>query len=116
MNPPPIRPGDLDFLQFTNVQGNEGTDGMDGVSNANVGVVGIGDVYANQDLTGIEGLTYLDAEQKLWSDITNEAGWLNMHSSEKDTNITERDPLMKALYLILHRLMLALVSIQGIQT
>lgn len=93
LNPPPIRPGDLDFLQFTNVQGNEGTDGMDGVSNANVGVVGIGDVYANQDLTGIEGLTYLDAEQKLWSDITNEAGWLNMHSAEKDTNITERDPL-----------------------
>ena len=45
------------------MQGNEGTDGMDGVSNANVGVVGIGDVYANQDLTGIEGLTYLDAEQ-----------------------------------------------------
>ncbi|CAX44948.1 proline utilisation trans-activator, putative [Candida dubliniensis CD36] len=94
LNPPPIRPSDLDFLQFTNVQGNEGTDGMDGVSNAGVGVgVGTGDVYANQDLTGIEGLTYLDAEQKLWSDITNEAGWLNMHSTEKDTNVTERDPL-----------------------
>ncbi|EGW35227.1 uncharacterized protein SPAPADRAFT_131412 [Spathaspora passalidarum NRRL Y-27907] len=37
-----------------------------------------GDVYTNQDLTGIEGLTYLDEEQQLWNEITNDAGWLNV--------------------------------------
>lgn len=37
---------------------------------------GSGDIYANPDLAGIEGLTYLDEEQKLWSEITNDAQWL----------------------------------------
>lgn len=37
-----------------------------------------GDVYTNSDLAGIEGLTYLDEEQKLWNEITNDAGWLNV--------------------------------------
>ncbi|RLV90769.1 Proline utilization trans-activator [Spathaspora sp. JA1] len=37
-----------------------------------------GDVYTNQDLTGIEGITYLDEEQQLWNEITNDAGWLNV--------------------------------------
>lgn len=35
-----------------------------------------GDFYPNQDLTGIEGLTYLDEELKLWNEITNDAVWL----------------------------------------
>ncbi|KAK6456722.1 fungal-specific transcription factor domain-containing protein [Scheffersomyces xylosifermentans] len=37
-----------------------------------------GDVYTNSDLAGIEGLTYLDEEQKLWNEITNDAVWLNV--------------------------------------
>lgn len=37
-----------------------------------------GDVYMNTDLAGIEGLTYFDEEQKLWSEITNDAVWLNV--------------------------------------
>ncbi|QFZ30523.1 putative proline utilization trans-activator [Clavispora lusitaniae] len=32
--------------------------------------------FPNRDLAGIEGLTYLDEEQKLWNEITNDAGWL----------------------------------------
>lgn len=35
-------------------------------------------VYINSDLAGIEGLTYYDEEQKLWSEITNDAVWLNV--------------------------------------
>lgn len=35
-----------------------------------------GDFYMNEDLTGIEGLTYLDEELKLWNEITNDAVWL----------------------------------------
>lgn len=35
-----------------------------------------GDFYPNQDLAGIEGLTYLDEELKLWNEITNDAVWL----------------------------------------
>lgn len=37
-----------------------------------------GDVYMNSDLAGIEGLTYIDEEQKLWNEITNDAVWLNV--------------------------------------
>lgn len=33
------------------------------------------DVF-NSDLAGIEGVTYLDEEQKLWNEITNDAVWL----------------------------------------
>lgn len=41
-----------------------------------------GDFNSNQDLTGIEGFAYLDEEQKLWNEITTEAGWLNFHPPE----------------------------------
>lgn len=34
------------------------------------------DFYPNEDLAGIEGLTYLDEELKLWNEITNDAVWL----------------------------------------
>lgn len=34
------------------------------------------DVFPNADLAGIEGLTYLDEEQKLWNEITHDAVWL----------------------------------------
>lgn len=46
--------------------------------NINVPSQASGDVYSNADLAGIEGLTYLDEEQKLWNEITNEAVWLHM--------------------------------------
>lgn len=39
-----------------------------------------GDVYSNADLAGIEGLTYIDEEQKLWNEITNDAVWLQNSS------------------------------------
>lgn len=35
-----------------------------------------GDIFPNSDLAGIEGVTYLDEEQKLWNEITNDAVWL----------------------------------------
>lgn len=35
-----------------------------------------GDIFPNSDLAGIEGVTYLDEEQKLWNEITNDATWL----------------------------------------
>lgn len=38
------------------------------------------DFYSNADLAGIEGLTYIDEEQKLWNEITNEAVWLQSSS------------------------------------
>lgn len=41
-----------------------------------------GDVYTNADLAGIEGLTYLDEEQKLWNEITNDAVWLHMPGAQ----------------------------------
>ncbi|KAI5958404.1 PUT3 [Candida margitis] len=41
-----------------------------------------GDFNSNQDLTGIEEFAYLDEEQKLWNEITTEAGWLNFHPPE----------------------------------
>lgn len=34
------------------------------------------DFYPNEDLAGIEGVTYLDEELKLWNEITNDAVWL----------------------------------------
>ncbi|CAI5757304.1 unnamed protein product [Candida verbasci] len=49
-----------------------------------------GDVYSNQDLTGIEGLTYLDEEQKLWNEITNEAGWLNVHQPDQPSQFANK--------------------------
>lgn len=35
----------------------------------------------------------MDAEQQLWNDITNEAGWLNVHSAEKDAIVIDKEPL-----------------------
>lgn len=52
----------------------------------------MGDSYfPNQDLAGIEGLTYLDEEQKLWNEITNDAGWLQP-SAGVSVNNTKQDP------------------------
>lgn len=53
---------------------------------------GGGDVYMNSDLAGIEGVTYLDEEQKLWNEITNDAVWLNMPGNshnQSSQNIAE---------------------------
>ncbi|RCK61034.1 Proline utilization trans-activator [Candida viswanathii] len=84
LNPPSMKPSELDVLQFSNLPNSAGGDTREKTT---------GDVYANQDLTGIEGLTYLDAEQQLWNDITNEAGWLNVHSAEKDAIAIDKEPL-----------------------
>ena len=82
LNPPSMNPTDLDVFQFSHPS-------TSNIARENT----TGDVYANQDLTGIEGLTYLDAEQQLWNDITNEAGWLNVHSAEKDAIVIDKEPL-----------------------
>lgn len=97
--------GDLDFLQFDSVNSsmtskvmrNHNHPNTQHVStqpteyatsslnndtfNFNISVPqdnGQGDVYGNSDLAGIEGLTYLDDEQKLWNEITNDAVWLHV--------------------------------------
>ncbi|KAI5951383.1 PUT3 [Candida jiufengensis] len=49
------------------------------------------ELYTNADLTGIEGLTYLDEEQKLWNEISNEAGWLNFHTDPTTTNELDKN-------------------------
>ena len=65
---------DLDFLNFnTSLQHSQG------------------DFNSNQDLTGIEGFAYLDEEQKLWNEITTEAGWLNFHPPESEIPGSESD-------------------------
>ena len=61
-------PNDLDFLQFAS--------GFQNTSS---------EAYADLDLDleGFEDLPNLDEEQKLWKEITNEAGWLHVHSTEQ---------------------------------
>ncbi|CAK9681886.1 unnamed protein product [Candida parapsilosis] len=67
---------DLDFLNFhTGLSHNQG------------------DFNTNQDLTGIEGFAYLDEEQKLWNEITSEAGWLNFHPPENAALSAELEPI-----------------------
>lgn len=59
----------------------------------------VGDIYSNSDLAGIEGLTYLDEEQKLWNEITNDAVWLNVAGGNPNhvssTNFNQNDFLKK---------------------
>lgn len=91
--PEPLR-DDLDFIQFngpvpsatrpmsnrhtptipatTNLSNEESFLFNSHISEQNVG----SGFFPNPDLAGIEGLTYLDEEQKLWNEITNEAVWL----------------------------------------
>ncbi|EMG45552.1 Proline utilization trans-activator, putative [Candida maltosa Xu316] len=98
INPLSMKSSELDFLQFSNLQNNDissfstNTTTQNNNNNNNMG-----DVYTNQDLTGIEGLTYLDSEQKLWNDITNEANWLNVHpasAAENKLNHTDNSNTM----------------------
>ncbi|KAL6453372.1 PUT3 Proline utilization trans-activator [Candida maltosa Xu316] len=94
INPLSMKSSELDFLQFSNLQNNDissfstNTTTQNNNNNNNMG-----DVYTNQDLTGIEGLTYLDSEQKLWNDITNEANWLNVHPASAAENKVDKEPL-----------------------
>ncbi|OBA21212.1 hypothetical protein METBIDRAFT_41122 [Metschnikowia bicuspidata var. bicuspidata NRRL YB-4993] len=88
--PEPLR-SDLDFIQFngpvpsaTRPTSNRHTPTIAASENltnentfgsamgSNIG----GDFYSNSDLAGIEGVTYVDEEQKMWNEITNDAGWL----------------------------------------
>lgn len=92
--PEPIR-ASLDFLQFNGpnpsgaqaashrhtptipASANLTTESAFDFKEQNPNATGFGgDVYPNADLAGIEGLTYVDEEQKLWNEITNEAVWL----------------------------------------
>lgn len=89
-------PGELDFLNFPAALGGENTNGHMANNpvpntanltsesfNFNINVPNPiqptnGDVYMNSDLAGIEGMTYIDEEQKLWNEITNDAVWLHV--------------------------------------
>ncbi|GEQ72688.1 hypothetical protein JCM33374_g6375 [Metschnikowia sp. JCM 33374] len=88
--PEPLR-SDLDFIQFngpvpsaTRPTSNRHTPTIaasENLTNENsfapaMGSKISGDFYSNSDLAGIEGVTYLDEEQKMWNEITNDAGWL----------------------------------------
>lgn len=69
----------------------------------NIGSSGFGgsDVYPNADLAGIEGLTYVDEEQKLWNEITNDAVWLQsltgLQSNKPDSSAALNDDFMNSL-------------------
>lgn len=75
-NTPPIPNTDLFPADFSTSNLNNDT------FNFNISIPhsgnGQGDIYGNSDLAGIEGLTYLDDEQKLWNEITTDAVWLNV--------------------------------------
>lgn len=90
--PEPLR-SNLDFIQFngpvpssTRAMSNRHTPTIPASANLNEAAFDFnlrndangagGDVFVNSDLAGIEGLTYLDEEQKLWNEITNDAVWL----------------------------------------
>lgn len=85
-----VNNSDFDFLQFTstppanvaNQPNPMATASSDDTLGINLqmpsGMGGTGDIYNNSDLAGIEGLTYLDEEQQLWNEITNDAVWLNV--------------------------------------
>lgn len=91
-----LMPSELEFLQFSgpishasesNTQSTNNAREISSTShlsndsfNFNISVPsnGGGDIYTNSDLAGIEGLTYIDEEQKLWNEITNDAVWLNV--------------------------------------
>ncbi|KAG7662355.1 PUT3 [[Candida] subhashii] len=95
---PSLKTSELDFLQYSNTAGQQSNiqhapqqqgpiqvgpqrqnvPNMNQMQNIIPDPNAAGDVYTNQDLAGIEGLTYLDEEQKLWNEITNDAGWLNV--------------------------------------
>lgn len=89
---------DFDFLQFTsslpanvaNQTNSMATASSDDTLGINLqmpsGMGGTGDIYNNSDLAGIEGLTYLDEEQQLWNEITNEAVWLNVPNTSNQLN------------------------------
>ncbi|QBM89669.1 proline utilization trans-activator [Metschnikowia aff. pulcherrima] len=103
---PPIVPeplhSDLDFIQFngpvpsaTRPTSNRHTPTIAASENLtnersfgrNDGSNISGDFYPNSDLAGIEGVTYLDEEQKMWNEITNDAGWL------QPSGITATNPM-----------------------
>ncbi|CAK7895369.1 proline utilization trans-activator [[Candida] anglica] len=63
-------------------------EGME-VEPTGMGSSSMGEAYMNSDLAGIEGLTYLDEEQKLWSDITSAAGWLSMPPTGQPQTATD---------------------------
>jgi len=99
VNPDPkLNNSDFDFLQFSNASsahmGNQ-PNPMDPTSADDTlginlqmpsGMGGTGDIYNNSDLAGIEGLTYLDEEQQLWNEITNDAVWLNVPNTSNQLN------------------------------
>lgn len=62
---------------------------------------GGGDVYPNADLAGIEGLTYVDEEQKLWNEITNDAVWLQslggLQGNKPESSVALNDDFMNSL-------------------
>ncbi|KAK7684629.1 hypothetical protein QCA50_012210 [Cerrena zonata] len=64
-------PGELDFLNFPTALGGENTNGH----MANNPVPNTANLT---NLAGIEGMTYIDEEQKLWNEITNDAVWLHV--------------------------------------
>lgn len=90
--PEPLR-SDLDFIQFngptpsgTRPSSNRHTPTIPASENltkesfltpTDLSLKHGGGVFPNSDLAGIEGVTYLDEEQKLWSEITNNADWLH---------------------------------------
>lgn len=108
--PEPLR-SDLDFLQFngpvpsaTRPTSNRHTPTIAASENLtnehsfgpSMGPKINGDFYSNSDLAGIEGVTYLDEEQKMWNEITNDAGWLH------PSGVTGTHPLGFDLKTVMH--------------
>lgn len=105
--PEPLR-SDLDFIQFngpvpsrTRPTSNRHTPTIPSTANLtnedafqfnnHISELSVsGGFFPNPDLAGIEGLTYLDEEQQLWNEITNDAVWLQQ-SGVPNTNPPRTD-------------------------
>lgn len=106
--PEPLQ-SDLDFFQFngpvpsrTRPTSNRHTPTIPSTANLtnedafqfnnNISEQNIGAGYfPNPDLAGIEGVTYLDEEQQLWNEITNDAVWLQQSGVPSNTNPPRTD-------------------------
>lgn len=55
------------------------------------------DIYGNSDLAGIEGLTFMNDEQQLWTEITNDAVWLNVADGTHDQQAHSHESILNDL-------------------
>lgn len=88
---------DEDKLNFFSKENYKDADLLNMSAGVNTHSKGLGDLFifddkssnSRADLDGIEGVTYIDEEQKLWNEITNDAIWLNFSGANQMADIQE---------------------------